>query len=131
MNSAPAFVEEARAPCSKIARLRLFAQQERIGMGYGSMVRSSFCRLCWSMMSLCAGPARVGCAATEDIGNDSVEAGGDIAELHLHLSLSWHSQGLRRDVTTINKSGAVLSNKPILEQRANERLTLGFGVGRS
>ena len=32
VNSAPA-VEEARAPCPKIARLRLFAQQERIGMG--------------------------------------------------------------------------------------------------
>ena len=66
-------------------------------------------------MSLCVGPARDGWAATEDIGNDSAGAGGDIAELHLHVSLSWHSQGLRREVTTINKSGTVLSNKPIPE----------------
>jgi len=33
VTSAPAFVEEAGASCSWIARLRLFAQQGRIGMG--------------------------------------------------------------------------------------------------
>jgi len=71
-----------------------------------------------------AGLARDGRAATEDVEEDSVESGGDTADVHLHVNLSWHSQGLRREVTAINVFRTVLSNRPIPEQRENEGHTL-------
>jgi hypothetical protein len=82
-------------------------------------------------MSVRAGPARDRRAATEDVGEGPAESEEDTAEVHLHASLSLHSQGLRRDVTAIHKFRTVFGNKLIPEQRVNEGHTLGFGVSRS
>ena len=60
-------------------------------------------------MSVRTGPASDGCAAMHNVEEDS-------AEVHLHVSLSRHSQGLRRDVTMKNKFRTVLSDGPIPEQ---------------
>lgn len=66
--SIPTFAGGVSGPL--IARLRLFAQQECTGIGYGSVLCCSFRRLLWSITSVRAGPARDGWVATEDVGKD-------------------------------------------------------------
>jgi hypothetical protein len=68
-------------------------------------------------MSVRAGPASDGCAATEDVGEDSAEPEEEGAKVHLHVSVSLHSQGLRREVT------AKIKFRDRAQRQVNTRIT--------
>lgn len=103
LKSAAIFVEDSRSPCFPIAHLCPLAQQGRFGVRRGSRLCFSFLSLRLSVMSVRTGPASAGCVAIRNIRGDSLESEEDTAEVHLHVNLSRHSQGLRRDATMKNK----------------------------
>ena len=99
VKSAIISAEDTRSSCFPIARFRPFEQQRCFGVREGPRLFFSIRCLRWSVMSVRTGPASNGRVAIQIDGGISAESEDDTGEVDLHISLSRHSQGLRRDMT--------------------------------